>query len=174
MITINNGGHEEMVRFCTDDLEALDILREIRERTKSLRKINPTISRSAIALDCCAYFFEQGVRRGIDIAEEFCFDVEEEIPPEVDEDDIREFQRAKMEMDNIEPLFSDCQIHDMMQTKARSFTREDGAELMTAATDRAETLHPEIEGDELKHEAFRLAYLRGYRHGIEAVTTLPD
>ncbi len=74
--------------------------------------------------------------------------------------------------DNIKPLFTDEQLFDMAVDEARRFTRKDGAELMAAAIERAKVKHPEIEGDELIHEAFRLAYLRGYNRGMRFVSTL--
>lgn len=74
--------------------------------------------------------------------------------------------------DNIAPLFTDEQIYSMTTGRAQSFTREDGAKLMAAAVERAKTRHPEFTGDEIMHEAFRLAYLRGFNHGIRFVSTI--
>lgn len=75
-----------------------------------------------------------------------------------------------MELDNITPLFTEEQIRAMVQLKAQSFSREDGANLLTAAVERAKRLFPDIGGDELMPEAVRQAYLRGYSHGIRTAS----
>lgn len=74
--------------------------------------------------------------------------------------------------DNIEPLFSEMQIDAMTSGQAQRFTRQKGAELMAAAVEFVKKKSPDLEGDELMHEVVRLAYIRGFNHGIRFVSTI--
>lgn len=73
-------------------------------------------------------------------------------------------------MENEKGLLTAAQIDDICRVWAESLFDEDRGELLTSCLGAVKDAHPEYNRAELLAETVRLAYMRGFEHGVKIIS----